>query len=75
MKVSLTAGERRALQKQRRDDDGYVKVTVLLMLDSGWAVGIVAEALGLDEATLYRYARAYADLGLAKYLAHERPGY
>ncbi|MEJ7664374.1 MAG: hypothetical protein WKG07_35045 [Hymenobacter sp.] len=42
MQVHLTDGERRALrqlQKQRRDDDGYVKVTVVLMLDSGWPVG------------------------------------
>ena len=54
---------------------GYVKVTVVLMLDSGWPVGSVAEALGLDEATLYRYVRAFTDLGLEMYLAHERPGY
>ena len=78
MQVHLTDSERRALrqlQKQRRDEDGYVKVTVVLMLDSGWPVGRVAEALGLDEATLYRYVRAFTDLGLEKYLAHERPGY
>ena len=78
MQVHLTDSERRALrqlQKQRRDEDGYVKVTVVLMLDSGWPVGSVAEALGLDEATLYRYVRAFADLGLEQYLAHERPGY
>ena len=63
------------MQKQRRDEQGYVKVTVVLMLDSGWPVGRVAEALGLDEATLYHYVRAFTDLGLEKYLAHERPGY
>ncbi len=45
------------------------------MLDSDWPVGSGAEALGLDEATRYRYVRAFADLGLDKYLAHERPGY
>ncbi len=78
MKVSLTVEQRRALrqlQKQRRDDEGYVKVTVLLMLDSGWSLVSVAEALGLDEATGYRYVRAFTDLGLEKYLLHERPGY
>lgn len=78
MNVNLTDAERRelrALQKQRRDDDGYIKVTVVLMLDSGWVMSSVADALGLDEATLYRYVRAFTDLGLAKYLAHERPGY
>ena len=78
MQGALTVPERwalRALQKQRRDEQGYVKVTVVLMLDSGWPVGSVAEALGLDEATLYRYVRAFTDLGLEKYLAHERLGY
>ena len=78
MKGSLTVAERAQLrqwQKQRRDNDGYVKVTVVLMLDVGWPVATVAETLGLDEATVYRYARAFADLGLAKYLAPEQPGY
>ena len=39
MKVALTDGERvhlGQLQKQRRDEAGYVKVTVVLMLDAGW---------------------------------------
>jgi transposase len=78
MKGSLTTEQRqtlRQLQKQRRDDDGYVKVTVVLMLDGGWSLGSVAEALGLDETTVYRYVRAFTDLGLEKYLAHEQPGY
>ena len=68
MNVSLTDSERaqpRQRQKQRRDNDGYVKVTVVLMPDAGWPVGTVAEALGWDEGTVYRYARAFADLGLA----------
>ena len=78
MTVSLTDTERqqlRQLQKQRRDDEGYVKVTVVLMLDAGWGVGAVAGALGLDDGTVYRYARAFADLGLVQYLAHEQRGY
>ena len=78
MKGSLTGAERAQLrqwQKQRRDNNGYVKVTVVLMLDAGWPAATVAETLGLDEATVYRYARAFADLGLAKYLAHEQPSY
>ena len=78
MQVSLTDAERqqlRSLQKQRRDDEGYVKVTVVLMLDAGWAAGQVAEALGLDGSTVYRYAEAFARLGLDTYLAHEQRGY
>jgi len=65
----------RQWQKQRRDHDGYVKVTVVLLLDKGRSAGSIADDLGLDEATVYRYAAAFAELGLTKYLAHEQPGY
>ena len=78
MPVSLTESERqelRQLQKQRRDEQGYVKVTVVLMLDVGRAAATVAQDLGLDEGTVYRYAEAFARLGLEKYLAHEQRGY
>ncbi|AWM31455.1 IS630 family transposase [Hymenobacter nivis] len=78
MNVELTVSERqhlRQLQKQRRDDEGYVKVTVVLMLDAGRGLATVAQDLGLDETTVYRYVRAFTDLGLEKYLAHEQPGY
>ena len=78
MQVVLSEAERaelRRLQKQRRDDAGYIKVTVGLMLDQGWSPATVGAALGLDEATVYRYTQAFAALGLDRYLAHERPGY
>ena len=78
MNVNLTDSERSQLrqwQKQRHDNEGYVKVTVLLMLDAGRPLATVAQDLGLDEATRYRYVRAFADLGLAQYLAQEQPGY
>jgi hypothetical protein len=42
MRLELTDAEHkhlRQLQKQRRDDEGYVKVTVVLMLDAGWGAG------------------------------------
>src|SRR4028118_81790 len=78
MKVCLTATERqqgRALQTQRRDDDGYGKATVVLLLDAGRSAPTGAPDLGLDEATVYRYAEAFARLGRAKYRAHEPRGY
>lgn len=78
MNVSLTPAERAQLQqwqKQRRDNDGYVKVTVVLLLDKGRSASSIADDLGLDQATVYRYAAAFTELGLAKYLAHEQPGY
>ena len=74
MTVTLTEAERQ-LQKQRRDEAGYVKVTVVLMLDAGRSGATVCQDLGLDDGTVYRYAQAFARLGLAKYLAHEQPGY
>ena len=78
MVVSLPDAERQLLrQAQRacRGKAGYVPVTVLLMLDRGRAVAAVAEDLGLDEATVYRYAQTYRLKGLAGYLAAEQPGY
>ncbi len=35
----------------------------------------VAQDLGLDNGTVYRYAEAFARLGLEQYLAHEQRGY
>ena len=49
--------------------------TVLLLLDRGRAVPAIAEDLGLDAATVYRYAQVYREKGLAGYLAAEQPGY
>ena len=60
MKGHLTATERvRLRQWQRRDNDGYVKVTAVLMLDAGWPVAAVGETLGLNETTVCRSARAF----------------
>jgi len=78
MHILLTEAERQPLwqlQKQRGDDEGYGKGTVVLLLHAGWGAAAVAGALGLDDGTVYRYARAFADLGLEKYLAHEQRGY
>ena len=78
MSVTLPDAERQLLrQAQRacRGKAGYVPVTALLMLDRGRAVAAVAEDLGLDEATVYRYAQTYQLLGLAGYLKAEQPGY
>lgn len=78
MNLTLTESERKqlqVLQKQRRDEAGYVKVTVLLLLDKGWAVATIAEALGLDDGTVYRYAQSYQTQGLEKYLAADQARY
>ena len=78
MNVELTESERQhlqQLQKQRRDEADYVKVTVVLLLDKRSPLASIADDLGLDESTVYRYARAFRSLGMARYLAHEQPGY
>lgn len=78
MNLTLTESERnqlRVLQKQRRDDAGYVKVTVLLLLDKGRPVASIAEDLGLDDGTVYRYVQFYQVQGLEKYLAADQARY
>jgi transposase len=78
MEVALSDSERRLLrQAQRacRGKAGYVPVTVLLLLDRGRAVAAIAEDLGLDETTVYRYAQTYRLQGLVGYLKAEQPGY
>jgi len=74
----LSDSERQLLRQAQgacRGQAGYVPVTVLLMLDRGRAVAAIAEDLGLDEATVYRYAQTYRSKGLAGYLKAEQPGY
>lgn len=52
---------------------GYVPVTVLLLLGLGRAAA--AGGLGLDEATVYRYAQTYQLHSLTGYLRTDQPGY
>ncbi len=78
MVVGLTDSERQLLrQAQRacRNKAGYVPVTVVVPLDRGRSVVAIAEDLGLDQATVYRYAQAYREKGLAGYLKAEQSGY
>ena len=78
MNVALSDTERvllRQAQRACRGQAGYVPVTVLLLLDGGRAAAAIAEDLGLDRASVYRYAQAYREQGLAAMLAAERAGY
>ena len=78
MEVGLSDSERQLLRQAQgacRGKAGYVPVTVLLLLDRGRAVAAIAEDLGLDEATVYRYAQTYRLKGLVGYLKAEQPGY
>lgn len=76
--MELTESDRHALrqlQKQRRDEAGYIKVPVLLLLDNRRPLASIAGDLNLDKSTVYRCTRAFAHLGPVRYLAHEQPGY
>ena len=78
MVVSLPDTERQLLRRAQRacrGKAGYVPVTVLLLFDRGRAVAAIAEDLGLDESTVYRYAQTYQLRGLLGYLRAEPPGY
>jgi transposase len=53
----------RRMQRTEKDKRRYVKITVLLMLDLGFSVSDTAAALGVDDATVYRYAEQYRTTG------------
>lgn len=58
----------RLLQRKHKDKRVYIKVTVLLMLHQGCTAQMIAESLGIDDSTVYRYQQGFADLGLDDYL-------
>lgn len=58
----------RTMQRIEKDKRVYIKVTVLLMLHKGCTPQLIAESLGLDDSTVYRYRQGYEDLGLEDYL-------
>lgn len=53
----------------------HVEVTLILLLDKGRPASSLADALGLDNATVYRYAHAWQQLGWEKYLLREARSY
>ena len=78
VELTLPDSERVLLQQAQhacRGQAGYVPVTVLLMLDQGHATATVAQALGVDVSSVYRYAQTYQLQGLAGYLRAEQSGY
>jgi transposase len=65
----------RQLQRTTTDRVGYVKVTVLILLHKQLTAQEVAEYLGIDDATVYRYRNQYQQQGLTPYLATHYKGY
>jgi transposase len=58
----------RLLQRKHKDKRVYIKVTVLLMLHQGFTAQMIAESLGIDDSTVYRYQEGFEELGLDDYL-------
>ena len=62
MELTLPDSERVLLQQAQRacrGQAGYVPATVLLMLDQGHAAAAVAQTLGVDASSVYRYAQTH----------------
>lgn len=78
MKIKLSETEKIALKKMQQelgDKSLYIKVTILLLLDKERPIPIIAEDLGIDDSTIYRYISNYQTNGMEKYLLSERKGY
>jgi transposase len=78
MEIILTTDERETLKRYRRNVSGrssYVKVTTILMLSSGISSETVADHLGIDKSTVYRYFQMYQNDGVEKYLSTDYKGY
>ena len=76
--LKLTDIERehlRRLQQRERGSDLYIRITVLLMLDSGFSVSDVELSLGIDQTTVNRYLNKYKSEGLDTYLTLNYVGY
>lgn len=78
MTIRLTDHERQTLREVQcrvAERTAYVKVTAVLRLSRGRAPASAAGDLGIDLATVYRYAQAFTDQGLAGYLQTHYKGY
>lgn len=78
MLVQLDDSQRqllRQLQKTESAKRDYVKITTIIMLDRGKDPDEVADLLGIDHTSVYRYAQSYRSLGLKDYLGDGYQGW
>jgi predicted transcriptional regulator len=71
MEMHLTDTQRDELQIFQRNVEKrseYVKVTTILLLDKGLSIPDIADYLGIDSSTIYRYVNSYISDGLVAYL-------
>lgn len=67
--------ELRRVQKTAKNRSVFVRATVLLMLDKGWSAESIAESLGIDDGTVYRYKQKFELTGLKDYFETHYVGY
>lgn len=78
MHLNLTPSEKRELQGLQRklgDRWAYVRVTSILMLSDGFGVSQISAILGIDDNSVYRYQKAYRELGMPQFLTRDYQGY
>ena len=78
MEIQLTDTQRNELQIFQRNVEKrseYVKVTTILLLDKGLSIADIADYLGIDTSTIYRYINSYLSDGLVAYLQTDYQGY
>lgn len=77
MKVSLSESEvtqLRHLQRHSPERWMYIRVTAVLMLSEGFSVAQVCTSLGIDDNTVYEYARVYKSAGINRLLTRDYKG-
>ena len=78
MELALSPTEIEELRKLQRNLQGrsdYARVTCILMLSMGNTPIFVADCLGIDISTIYRYRSLYLEGGLDKLLENRYRGY
>ena len=76
--IQLTDIERQDLrqrQGKKKNNLLYIRITVLLMLDSHFIIPKIEISLGIDQTTVNRYIKTYKELGLSAYLKLNYVGY
>jgi len=65
----------RELQCNLAGSSDYAYVTCILMLGMGNSPSFVAECLGIDSSTVYRYRTAFLHGGVSELLENRHKGY
>ena len=78
MQIELSPSDIKTLRKLQRNLAGssdYARVTCILMLGMGNPPSFVAECLGIDSSTIYRYRSAFLHGGVSEQLEDRHKGY